>query len=156
MTFEAGRAYGPIVSRAEPDSGRDDDRVILHQVHPVKLAADISASAISNILLWQHRLGAALSVRYLLPAAGSALVLQFGDVDALRETPQGRYVLAHMPPSAMAVRLTGDAIMAWGSWRRSPKLIGIGIAVIVAGWSHGLVEPEPDETDDADSGYFEE
>jgi hypothetical protein len=156
LTFEAGRAYGPIVSRAETASGRDDDRVVLHQVHPVKLAADISASAISNVLLWQHRLGPALWMRFLVPAAGSALVLQFGDVDSLRETPHGRYVLAHMPPSSMAVRLTGDAIMAWGSWRRSPKLIGIGIAVIVAGWSHGLMEPEADETDEADSGVFEE
>jgi hypothetical protein len=38
----------------------------------------------------------------------------------------------------------------------SPKLIGTGIAVIVAEWSHGLVEPESDATDDADSGYLEE
>lgn len=146
-------AYGRTVRAASVQSSREDDRLVLHQVHPVKLAADISASVISNVLLWRHHLGPALSVRYMLPAAGSAITLQLGDVDSLRDTPQGRYVLSHMPPEAMAVRLTGDAIMAWGSWRRSPKLILIGVAVVLAGWSHGLVEPDPDE---ADSGIFEE
>lgn len=61
----------------------DADTILIHQLHPLKLAADISASVVSNILLWQHRLGPALLARYLPPIAGSALVIRFGDMDAL-------------------------------------------------------------------------
>jgi len=50
----------------------------------------------------------------------------------------GRYVLAHMPPSAQAVRLAGDALMGLGAHRRSFALLLVGAAVIAAGWSHAV------------------
>jgi hypothetical protein len=42
-----------------------DDRIRLHQVHPIKLAADITASLISNALLWRHRPVAGIVTRPL-------------------------------------------------------------------------------------------
>lgn len=123
----------------------DADRVALHQVHPAKLGADITASVVSNFLLWRHDLRSGLAVRVALPMLGSALVLGFANLEPLRDKPQGAYVLANMPPSAMAVRLAGDVVMAAGSWRRSPRMILVGIIVIVAGWSHGLVASGPAE-----------
>jgi hypothetical protein len=116
-----------------------DDRVLLHQVHPVKLAADISASLISNTLLWRHRLVAGIVTRYALPIAGSVIVLSAADVEGLRGTAAGRYVLANMSPAAVAVRLAGDVVMALGSWYRRPRLIGLGLLIVVAGWSQGLL-----------------
>jgi hypothetical protein len=117
-----------------------NERVLLHQVHPLKLAADISASLISNTLLWRHRLLAGLVTRYTLPIAGSAIVLTFADVERLRATARGRYVLAHMPPSAVAVSLAGDVVMAVASWKRRPLWIALGLLIVAAGWSQGLVE----------------
>ncbi len=113
------------------------DAILVHQVHPVKLAFDISASFISNLLLWQHRLGAGLASRYLLPVMGSALVLGFTDVDWLRDTARGRYVREHMPPASTALRLGGDPLMAVGAWRRKPSWLLAGALVVAAGWSHG-------------------
>lgn len=115
----------------------DRDAVLLHQVHPLKLSADISASLISNILLWRHRLGAGLAVRLLVPMAGSGAVLTMCDVESLRETEAGRYVLEHMPSEATAVRLAGDAVMALGAWRRSPNMMVAGLLIVAVGWSHG-------------------
>ena len=116
----------------------DPDTILIHQVHPFKLGVDLSASLVSNFLLWQHRLGAGILSRYLLPVVGSTLVLGFADMDRLRAKPTGRYVLEHMPPQATAVRLAGDMIMAVGSWRRRPGWIVTGAVVVAAGWSHGL------------------
>jgi hypothetical protein len=48
------------------------------------------------------------------PAADSPGVPTLADVDALAQTVPGRYVLAHMPPSAQAERLDGDALMGAG------------------------------------------
>jgi hypothetical protein len=117
----------------------DADTNLVHQVHPLKLAADISASVVSNILLWQHRLGPALLARYVPPIVGSAIVIRFGDMDALRQTRRARYIREHMPPASTAIRLAGDVVMASGSWRRRPAWIAAGALIVAAGWSHGLV-----------------
>jgi hypothetical protein len=115
----------------------DARAVRLHQVHPAKLATDISVELISSVLLWQRRPLAGMVVRLVPPVIASALLLR-GDLEPLAQTARGRYVLAHMPPPAQAVRAAGDVLTAWGAWRRSPLTILAGAAVIAAGWSFGL------------------
>jgi hypothetical protein len=115
----------------------DSESMLVHQVHPVKLAFDISASVISNALLWRHRLAAGLLSRYLLPVGGSALVLRFADLEHLGHTSQGKYVLEHMPPATTAIRLAGDTVMAVGAWRHKPSWMLAGTLLVAAGWSHG-------------------
>jgi hypothetical protein len=112
------------------------DGVLIHQVHPAKIGADVTASIVSNMLLWKSRPKAAMVVRLVLPVAGSAAVLGLADLDAVVRTRRGRYVLVHMPASAQAVRLAGDALMGLGASRRSPALLLAGAAVIAIGWSH--------------------
>ena len=128
---------GILPARPGSIEGMDRDAVLLHQVHPLKLSADISASLISNVLLCRHRLGAGLAVRLLVPMAGSGAVLTMCDVESLRDTEAGRYVLEHMPSEAMAVRLAGDAVMALGAWRRSLNMMAAGLLIVAVGWSHG-------------------
>jgi hypothetical protein len=123
-----------------PAERRDWARlVLLHQVHPVKLGADITAAVVSNALLWRGRTAAAVVARWVPALAGSAAVLAFADVEALADTRRGRYVLAHMPPAAQAVRLAGDTVMFYGARRRSVALLVAGGLVVLAGWSHGLL-----------------
>ncbi len=118
------------------------DKAVVHQVHPAKIGADITASVISNALLWKGRPKAAITVRVLLPVAGSVGVLSLADLDPLARTRPGRYVLAHMPPAAQAVRLAGDALMGLGAHRRSGALLIVGAIVIAAGWSHAAWPPK--------------
>ncbi|MGO8957203.1 MAG: hypothetical protein ACLQFR_07530 [Streptosporangiaceae bacterium] len=112
------------------------ERVLVHQVHPAKICADITASVISDVLLWKAKPRAAIAVRIVLPLASSAAVLTLADIDQLAGTRQGQYVLRHMPSAAQAVRLAGDAVMGFGARRRSPALLLLGAAIITAGWSH--------------------
>jgi hypothetical protein len=114
------------------------DRLLVHQVHPAKIGADVAAALVSNLLLWRGRAKAAVAVRVALPLAGSGTVLGFADLDALAMTRRGHYVLTHMPPSAQAVRLAGDAVMALGARRHSRRLLLAGAVVIAAGWSQAL------------------
>ena len=116
----------------------DPEAYLLHQVHPAKLGADVSAALVSNVLLWRGRPGPALLVRYIVPAVASLLVVGLADVAPLRATARGRYALAHMPPEAAAIRLAGDTLMAIGASRRSVPLMLLGLLTVVAGWSHGL------------------
>jgi hypothetical protein len=112
------------------------DKVLVHQVHPAKIGADVTASMASNVLLWRGQPKTAVAVRILVSVAGSAAVLSMADLDALARTRRGQYVLEHMPPSAQAMRLAGDALMGFGARRRSRVLPLAGAVVIVAGWSH--------------------
>ncbi len=118
------------------------DGAVIHQVHAAKIGADVAAAVLSNMLLWRDQPTAAMAVRVILPVAGSAAVLSLADLDGLSRTRRGRYVLAHMPPSAQAVRLAGDAIMGLGAYRRSARLLLAGAAMIGVGWSHALW-PQP-------------
>jgi hypothetical protein len=112
------------------------ETVLVRQVHPVKIGADITASAVSDVLLWTHKPRTAATVRVLLPAAGSAAVLGLADLGALAKTRRGQYVTGHMPPSAQAVRLAGDAVTGSGAYRHSRALLLPGAALAAAGWSH--------------------
>jgi len=117
-------------------STRPAEKALVHQVHPAKIGTDVTASVISNVLLWRGRPKAALAARAVLPVAGSLAVLVMADLDALAATRRGRYVLAHMPPSAQALRLAGDALMGWAAHRHRATLLAAGAAVVAAGWSH--------------------
>jgi hypothetical protein len=118
------------------------DGAVIHQVHVAKIGTDVAAAAVSNLLLWRDRPTAAMAVRVILPVASSAAVLGLADLDGLSRTRRGRYVMAHMPPSAQAVRLAGDAVMGLGAYRRSVILLLAGAATIGVGWSHALW-PQP-------------
>ena len=115
----------------------DRDAYLLHQVHPAKLATDITVGVVSGWLMWHRRVPAALLAAFV-PAAVASAVLMRRDLSGLRQTRRGRYVLAHMPPSAQAVRLAGQ-LVAWRSaYRHRPWGIVAGHLVVVAGWSYGL------------------
>lgn len=111
---------------------------LLHQVHPAKIGTDVTASIVSDILLWRAHPKTAVALRCLAPIASSAAVLSLADLDALARTRRGRYVLAHMPPSAQAIRIAGDAVMGLGAYRRNPALFATGAALTMAGWAHAL------------------
>jgi hypothetical protein len=87
--------------------------------------------------MWQQRPRTALLVAHSLAALASAAQLP-RDVSALRSTRRGRYVLAHMPPSAAAVRYAGQVLAWYAASQRRPAGILLGHLVVVAGWSFGL------------------
>ena len=116
-----------------------NQRMLVHQVHPGKLAVDIGASAVSNLLLWRGNVVAGVAVRYVAPVLGTALVLRLADLDSLAATRRGKYVLEHMPPPMMGIRLGGDMLMAIGAWKHRPAWLAAGAGLVLIGWSGGLL-----------------
>jgi hypothetical protein len=116
----------------------DPDAILLHQVHPVKLAADAGAAALSFWLLWKGRTRTGFAVHYLVPLAASAFVLT-RDVSYLRATSRGRYVLDHMPPPAQGIRALGDTVMVRGARKHQARWMVAGAFGVAAGWAHGLL-----------------
>jgi len=116
----------------------DRNTYLLHQVHPAKLATDISADVVSTWLMWQRRPRAALLLAHAAAALASATVTRC-DLSPLQTTRRGRYVLSHMPPSAQALRYFGQILAWYAAYRHRLAGVALGHVLIAAGWSHGLL-----------------
>ena len=114
-----------------------EERYLLHQVHPAKLGTDIGAAIVSTALFWRHRLVPGL-LFYLGPPVITSSIVMRRDLAWVHDSPAGRYVLQSMPPSMQVVRALGAVVLAIGGWRRSPALVGAGVALAAVGWSRGL------------------
>src|SRR6478735_8944846 len=88
---------------AAHDGLTPQERYLVHQIHPAKLATDIAVSAISTTLFWRRRRRLGLLVLIVPSPVASALVMRL-DLSAWRDAAAGRYVLAHMPPVMQVIR----------------------------------------------------
>jgi hypothetical protein len=115
-----------------------EEKILVHQVHPAKLATDIAAAAVSLYFLWQHQLLVGLLTHYIPPLIGSAAVIRFADLDPYKDSHLGSYLARYMTPTAQATRLAADLITVVAAWYHSPAGIVFGLAIIIAAWTYGL------------------
>jgi hypothetical protein len=114
------------------------ERALYHQIHPAKLGADLTAELISLPLYWRGRNRAASVVHMAVPIVASAVVLgRTAELERLRDSRAGRYVLVEMTPAMQALRMAGDAVAVLGARRRSVPLVALGAAIVAGGWTLG-------------------
>jgi hypothetical protein len=119
----------------------DREKILFHQIHPIKLLTDGIAEVVSLPLFWQHRLRAALVVHFVPPVAASFAVMRWADLEPYRRSAFGRYIARSMTPRMQGLRLLGDLIMAAGAWRRRPLIIVAGGGLVLYGWTRGALLP---------------
>ena len=115
------------------------DKVLYHQIHPLKFGTDIVASLVSLYFLWQHKLFIGLILHLAPPIIASLAVIYAFDLDPQRQSAFGQYLKRTMTHAIEAIRLIGDIVMVLGAWFHSVPLIGVGLAIVVAGWLSGVV-----------------
>jgi hypothetical protein len=115
------------------------EKILFHQIHPAKLATDIAAAVVSLYFLWQHELAVGLATHIIPPPVGSAAVIRFADLEPYKTSRIGAYLARYMTPTAQAARLAGDLITVVAAWYHSPADIVVGLAIILAGWTYGLL-----------------
>jgi hypothetical protein len=121
------------------------ERVLYHQIHPVKLATDWLSGIGAAMLLWQHRLLPALLLGLLPPIAVSAVLLRYADLEPYRASALGRYVARFMTRRVEAGRLAGLLLVWGGAWLRRPVLIAVGFVIILGCWLYGLLPSRPED-----------
>lgn len=117
------------------------EKRLYHQIHPLKLATDISAEIVSLYLFWKHRLLAGMLVFLVPPVIASTLIMQLANLEAYRKSVLGRYIREYMTPSAVALRILGTIITHVGAWYRKPALIPLGLMTVLLGWLRGRLLP---------------
>ena len=98
-----------------------------HQIHPAKLATDLTAELVSVALIWQRRYVLGLVAHLVPPIVASAvLTRRTADLERLRDTRAGRHVRSEMTPPIVALRVIGDVLTVVGAWRHRPAVIAEG------------------------------
>ncbi len=120
------------------------EKLLYHQIHPVKLATDAGAGIIALWLLWRHLLIPALFVSVVPSIIVSAILIRWADLERYRASRAGRYVRRYMTRRMEALRLLGFGGMGVGAWFHQWWLIGIGLLAIVVAWARGILVPRRD------------
>jgi hypothetical protein len=114
------------------------EKILYHQIHPLKLAADIGCEPVSLYFFWQHNLLLGLATHFAPPIAASFWLIARANLEAYKNSAGGAFLRRHMTRTVEAIRLLGDLLMAVGAWIRLPSLIASGAVIIVLAWASGF------------------
>lgn len=115
------------------------EKILFHQVHPAKLATDIIAAIVSLYFFWQRDLVIGLVTHFLPPPVASAAVIHLANLEPYRNSRVGAYLTRYMTPTVQGVRLAGDLVTVFAAWYQSALGIAVGLVLILAAWSYGLL-----------------
>ena len=131
------------------------EKILYHQIHPLKLFTDWSTGLISFYLLWRRRPRAALVTQFVPAILVSSALIRWGNLAPQQHSAAGRYVAKHMTPAMQTLRLIGNVIMSVGAWRRRPELMFLGLLTILFGWLRGsLVNDEGQQRGSPSAGWL--
>lgn len=125
------------------------EKTLYHQTHPAKLATDWGTALIALVLFWRHVLLAGIAVAVIPSIIATVVLVRWGDLEHLKESPFGRYVRRYMTRSVELLRLAGMVVMSIGSWYHRPAVIAAGLATILLAWARGLFWPTNSGRSDA-------
>ena len=93
-----------------------EEKILYHQIHPLKLLTDCTVGFAALPLLWQRRLRAALLVMFAPAILVSVLLIRYADLKPYKRSAFGRYVKRYMTKEMQGMRFAGYLIMALGAW----------------------------------------
>jgi hypothetical protein len=115
------------------------EKILYHQIHPLKLIADIGCEPISLYFFWQRDLLLGLATHFAPPVAASLWLIRYADLETYKTSAGGAFLRRHMTRAVEAIRLAGDLLLMVGAWMHRPWMIAFGLAVIVLAWGSGLL-----------------
>jgi hypothetical protein len=118
-----------------------NERMLYHQIHPLKLAVDWITAFASLWYFWRHEWLTGLIVLFVPSIIVSAILVSHADLEKLRTSAFGRYIGLYMSALMQAIRFVGMFIMVLGAWYHSPLTILAGLVVILLAWMRGLLWP---------------
>jgi len=113
------------------------EKMLYHQIHPLKLLVDISTSLLTSFFAWHHNVTWFL-ILFLIPSVIiTVLLITYADLDRLKNSDFGRYIRVYMTRGIEAIRFGGQIIIWVAAWFHSPIFILIGALIIIGGWLNG-------------------
>jgi len=119
------------------------EKLLYHQIHPLKLFTDFATSGVASALLWWRAPWTTfLLVAFVPSVIVTALLLRWSDLERLKASLFGRYVQASMTSAVTTQRVNGQIVMWVGAWSHEPLFMGLGLGVVLLAWASGLGRPQ--------------
>jgi hypothetical protein len=116
------------------------ERALYHQIHPAKLATDVTAAFLAAYFFWQHRLASALVMGFVPPIIVSAIVLSAASLESYRVSRFGKYVHRYMDNRLIdAGRLAGVGLLWIGAWHHEEIAMAAGVLIVAVCWARGAI-----------------
>jgi hypothetical protein len=117
------------------------EKLLYHQLHPLKLLTDFATSFLSASLLWQRAWWLAAAVAFAPSIIVTSLLLWRAELEPLRDSPLGRYVAVFMTRTEVAIRSAGQVVMWLGAATHEVWLLPLGFLIVAFGWLRGFWLP---------------
>ena len=117
------------------------ERVLYHQIHPLKLATDVTTAGIAAALLWTRHVAAAVVVGFGPSILVTLALLRWANLERYRQSSFGRYIARFMNRRVEAARFAGLLPLWGGAWAHRVGLVIAGVAWILGCWLWGLRLP---------------
>ncbi len=117
------------------------ERMLFHQIHPLKLATDWISAFISLWFFWRHELLTGLVILFVPSVIVTFALVTYADLEKRRASPFGRYVARYMTLPVQLARFLGMFIAVLGAWYHVALAIAGGFLVILLAWLWGLLRP---------------
>ena len=110
------------------------EKILYHQIHPLKLATDIGCEPVSLYFFWQRDFALGLATHFVPPIAASLILICYVDFEAIKRSKAGTYLRRHMTRTVEGIRFAGDIVMVFGAWFHQAYLILGGLVLVVLAW----------------------
>jgi hypothetical protein len=121
------------------------EKLLYHQIHPLKLAVDLSSSFVSTWLFWRHELVLGLLMAWVPSVLVTFAMVRWMDFSRQRDSKLGSYIARHMTRLAEAIRFGGQFVAWFGAWFDAVWAIAVGYAIVVVGWTYSLPWKQQDQ-----------
>src|SRR4051794_5433403 len=118
------------------------EKILYHQIHPVKLLTDWGTLPVALYLLWHRRWRPALIVAFVPSIIASYVLIHYADLKAYKQSRFGAYIARSMTRAMEGVRFLGAGVLMVGAWKRWAWMFPVGLLIILAGWFRGIVLPK--------------
>jgi hypothetical protein len=118
------------------------ERLLYHQIHPLKLATDWSTAFVALYPTWHHAPLPAAVIAILPSVVVTLALIRFADLEWLKASAFGAYLRRHMTRTVEGVRFAGFGVMLVAAWQHRAWAIALGVAIILLAWAHGLWRPD--------------
>lgn len=115
------------------------EKILYHQIHPVKLFVDISSGILTTVFAWEHQVVWFL-ILFLVPSVVvSWLIIKYSNLEPVKYSRLGKYIRHYMTKLIEAIRLIGQIIMWVAAWFHLPVFLVAGFLIIIGGWLNGII-----------------
>ena len=121
-----------------------------HEIHPVKLAVDISTAFLSIYFYWVQDFILGTVIGYLPSVIGTAVIIKWINLEKIKQSSFGRYIDKYMTNTMRLIRIAGLIVATIAAWYNIWWLVFVGLLVILLAWLRGKILPTKDKRQSID------